>query len=139
MLALTSANAAVLALAVAIVLALAAPGAARAATEPSSVRVAAPAGATTPDDMTSPVDTTNPFLPENANLGDCLSSLPRPDCGSTARGGFAQWATLVALVAGLTFIGWRVVRGARRNAAAAATRDAAQTQQRPPSAAPPTP
>lgn len=69
-----------------------------------------------------PVDTTNPFLPQDANLGDCLSSLPRPDCGSAARGGFAQWSVLVVLVAGLAFIGWRVVRGARRNAAAAAGR-----------------
>lgn len=84
-----------------------------------------------------PVDTTNPFLPENANLGDCLSSLPRPECGSTARGGFAQWSVLVVLIAGLAFIGWRVVRGARRNAAAAAARlDPTTGQQTPPTTTP---
>ena len=82
-----------------------------------AVGMAAPLAATVP-----PTDTTNPFLPDGANIGDCLSSLPRPDCGSQARGGFAQWSVLVVLVAGLAFIGWRVVRGARRNARAAAAR-----------------
>lgn len=79
--------------------------------------IAAPASATVP-----PTDTTNPYLPEGVNIGDCLSSMPRPDCGSQARGGVAQWSVLVVLVGGLAFIGWRVVRGARRNAASAAAR-----------------
>ena len=62
----------------------------------------------------APEATDNPFIPENANLGDCVSSLPRPECGSEARGGVGQWLVLGALVAGLGFIGWRVSRGMRR-------------------------
>ncbi len=81
-------------------------------------RVAAePAGATpsttTPAPEPVPDATDNPFIPENANLGDCVSSLPRPECGSTARGGTGQWLVLGALLGGLGFIGWRVSRGIR--------------------------
>jgi hypothetical protein len=83
---------------------------------------AAHAGAAAAVTTLPPTDTTNPFLPEEASLGDCLSALPPPNCGSEARGGFAQWSVLAVLVAGLTFIGWRVVRGARRNSRAAAAR-----------------
>lgn len=86
-----------------------------------SAPVVGPTAATT---AAPPTDTTNPFLPDEASLGDCLSALPPPNCGSEARGGFAQWSVLAVLVAGLTFIGWRVVRGARRNARSAAGRHA---------------
>lgn len=64
------------------------------------------------DDTTRP--TTNEFLPAERPLGDCLSSLPKPDCGSEARGGWAQTAVFAAIVAGLAFIAWRVVAGSRR-------------------------
>ena len=55
----------------------------------------------------------NDFIPENRNLGDCISAVPKPDCGSEARGGWHQSLVFVVLVAALAFIGWRIVRGAR--------------------------
>lgn len=64
------------------------------------------------DDTTRP--TVNEFFPEERPLSDCLSSLPKPNCGSEARGGWAQTAVFVSIVVGLAFIAWRVVAGARR-------------------------
>jgi hypothetical protein len=64
------------------------------------------------DDTTRP--TFNEFLPDARPLGDCLSSLPKPDCGSEARGGWRQTAVFLAIVAGLAFIAWRVVAASRR-------------------------
>jgi hypothetical protein len=55
----------------------------------------------------------NPFIPDDANLGDCVSSAPRPECGSDQRGGYHQYVTLVILFLGTVFIGWRVARGVR--------------------------
>jgi hypothetical protein len=55
----------------------------------------------------------NPFIPENANLGDCVSSLPRPDCGTDQRSGYHQYLTLIVLFLGTVFIGWRIARGVR--------------------------
>jgi hypothetical protein len=57
---------------------------------------------------------TNPFIPEDANIGDCVSSLPRPNCGSEIRGDSHALMTFGVLVAGLAFIGWRVGRSVRR-------------------------
>jgi hypothetical protein len=62
---------------------------------------------------TSIVD--NEFVPESANIGDCVSAVPRPDCGSEARGGWRQALVFAAVVAGLALIAWRVVVGVRRN------------------------
>jgi len=62
----------------------------------------------------------NPFIPEDRNLSDCLSSLPKPGCGSEARGGALQFATFGILMLGMAFIGWRVFRSVKR-------RDDAQT------------
>ena len=76
------------------------------------VEVAAPVTTTVPEP--APEATDNPFIPENANLGDCVSSLPRPGCGSEAHGGVGQWLVFGALVGGLGFIGWRVSRGIRK-------------------------
>ena len=64
------------------------------------------------DDTTRP--TINEFFPEERPLSDCLSSLPKPDCGSEARGGWAQTAVFVLIIAGLAFIAWRVVASSRR-------------------------
>jgi hypothetical protein len=68
------------------------------------------AGATAPP--TTIVD--NPFLPDDQNLSDCISALPRPDCGSEERGGWRQILVLALVVAGFAFIAWRVVRSVRR-------------------------
>jgi hypothetical protein len=57
---------------------------------------------------------TNPFIPENVNIGDCVSSLPRPGCGSEAGSSGATLLTFGVLTAGLAFIGWRVARGVRQ-------------------------
>lgn len=73
------------------------------------------------DDTTRP--TINEFFPEERPLSDCLSSLPKPDCGSDARGGWAQTAVFGALLAGLAFIGWRIWAGARRRTPDDATRN----------------
>ena len=58
----------------------------------------------------------NPYLPESANLGDCVSALPRPECGSGARGGWRQTAVFVVLVGALVAIGIRVAVGLRQRA-----------------------
>ena len=86
-----------------------------AADGPLSVNVSASAsvpGDEGDGDTTRP--TFNEFLPDARPLGDCLSSLPKPDCGSEARGGWRQTAVFLAIVAGLAFIAWRVVAASRR-------------------------
>ena len=57
---------------------------------------------------------TNPFIPEDVNIGDCVSSLPRPGCGNEIRGDGHAMLTFAVLVAGLSFIGWRIARSVRR-------------------------
>jgi hypothetical protein len=57
---------------------------------------------------------TNPFIPEDVNIGDCVSSLPRPGCGNEIRGDGHSMLTFAVLVAGLSFIGWRIGRSVRR-------------------------
>lgn len=57
---------------------------------------------------------TNPFIPEDVNIGDCVSSLPRPGCGNEIRGDSHAMLTFAVLVAGLSFIGWRITRSVRR-------------------------
>jgi hypothetical protein len=56
----------------------------------------------------------NPFLPENENLSECISSLPGPNCGSEARGGWRQTVVFAVVVAALVAIGARIVYGVRR-------------------------
>jgi hypothetical protein len=81
--------------------------------EPTGGRVAA-AVATAPPDDEAPRDTINEFLPEERGLGECISALPKPGCGSEARGGWRQGVVLLSILTGLGFIAWRVVRSARR-------------------------
>ena len=56
----------------------------------------------------------NPFLPENANIGDCVSALPRPECGSKARGGWRQMLVFVAGLLAMAVIGVRLFVSVRR-------------------------
>lgn len=63
---------------------------------------------------TPPPDTVNDFLPVDRGIGDCISALPKPGCGSESRGGWAQTAVFGAIVIGLAFIVWRIVLSARR-------------------------
>ena len=83
------------------------------------VILTAPSGrvlATTPPTPppTPPPVTFNEFLPEDRGLGECISAVPRPGCGSEARGGWRQTLVLVAVLVGLALIVWRVVAGSRR-------------------------
>jgi len=64
---------------------------------------------------TDPPPTVNPFLPEERGLGDCISAVPKPGCGSEERGGWHQYLVAIALVGGLTFVGWRIVSGVRKS------------------------
>jgi hypothetical protein len=57
---------------------------------------------------------TNPFIPEDVNIGDCVSALPRPGCGNEIRGDSHSMITFGVLMAGLAFIGWRIARSVRR-------------------------
>ncbi|MEJ7800457.1 MAG: hypothetical protein WKF60_08060 [Ilumatobacter sp.] len=85
------------------------------ATGPSSAAVTASAATTTPlDGPPRPPETFNEFLPEERGLGECISSVPRPGCGSEARGGWHQTLVFLAIFAGLGLIGWRIAAGARK-------------------------
>lgn len=100
----------------------AAPGLADAGASP----IVAPAPTQADDDTTEPGDdavptvTVNEFLPTDRDLSECLSALPRPGCGSEARGGWRQTAIFVAMLGGLAFIAWRIVASSRRARAALA-------------------
>ena len=63
-------------------------------------------------DPTVPPITANPFLPDDRGISECISALPKPGCGSEERGGWHQGLILLALVGGLSVIGWRIVAGA---------------------------
>ncbi len=56
----------------------------------------------------------NEFLPENADLDECISALPRPECGSKARGGWRQTLIFGIVVVVLAFGGWRLMTAVRR-------------------------
>lgn len=91
-----------------------------AAVAPASAGVPPPtdgSGAVTEQVPTGPA--ANDFVPDDVNLGDCLSSLPRPGCGSENRSGLHQYLVFGALVAGTAFIGWRIARSVRRRDAGA--------------------
>jgi len=66
-------------------------------------------------DVASSPDTTgvNEFLPERENVSDCIGAVERPNCGSKSKGGWRMYLTFGVLIAGMSFIGWRVVRGVR--------------------------
>jgi len=63
---------------------------------------------------TPPPTVYSEYYPDARPRSDCLSSLPKPGCGSEARGGWRQISLLGAIVVALAFIAWRIVRGARR-------------------------
>lgn len=58
----------------------------------------------------------NAFFPDDSstNITDCVSALPRPECGSKERGGWRQGVVFGAIVVGLVGIGTRLVIGVRR-------------------------
>ena len=85
--------------------------------QPPSTTVSAAVG----DPATTVLD--NDFLPADRDLSECISALPQPGCGSEARGGWRQTLVLLAVAVGLAFIGWRIIRSARRRRPAPADRD----------------
>jgi hypothetical protein len=56
----------------------------------------------------------NPFIPEDQNLSDCISALPRPGCGSEERGGWRQAVVFGLIIVAGAFIAWRIVRIVRQ-------------------------
>lgn len=56
----------------------------------------------------------NPFIPADQNLSTCVSSLPRPNCGSELQGGWRQGLLFGLLMLGMAFIGWRIFHSVRR-------------------------
>ncbi len=88
------------------------------------VLLVAPLGATAhaqsddeapPPSIDVPVDTANPFIPEDRDLTECIGMLQRPGCGSEARGGWHQNAVAIAMIGGLVVIFGRVAYGVRKN------------------------
>ena len=65
----------------------------------------------------APAPTVNDFLPEDRSIGECISAVPKPGCGSESRGGWRQYLVAIVLVAGLVIIGWRIVSGVRKSPA----------------------
>jgi len=55
----------------------------------------------------------NDFLPEGEQLSACVGAVERPNCGSSAKGGWRQYLVLGVLLLGLTFIGWRIRKGVK--------------------------
>lgn len=73
------------------------------------------------DDPSPPTVTANEFIPEDRDLSECISALPKPDCGSDARGGWRQAVVLALVLAGTAGIGIRIALAIRR-------RDASMTE-----------
>ena len=90
-----------------------------------TVTVAAPVASTEPP---PPPVTDNEFIPEGRDFSECITALPKPDCGSAARSDWHQGLVLGVMIAGLIVIGWRIVRGVRRREAAATDIDAPPTK-----------
>lgn len=67
---------------------------------------------------TPPPVTFNEFLPEDRALSECISAVPKPGCGSEARGGWHQTLVLLAIVMGIAVIAWRIIVSARTARAA---------------------
>ena len=73
-----------------------------------------------PDDL--PITTVfNDFYPEDRDLSDCLSVLPRPGCGSAARSGWPQLVVFGLILVGVGAVATRVIVSARRNRTPPAT------------------
>lgn len=96
--------------------------------------VAGPLAGTAASAGTEPVDppppvTVNEFFPQDRSLSDCLSALPKPGCGSEARGGMHQTAVFAALMLGLLVIGTRIVFAIRKRDAANVPEEQPQREQ----------
>ena len=70
--------------------------------------------ATASSEPPPPPVTDNVFIPEDRDFGECITAVPKPGCGTEARSDWHQGLVLGLMVAGLVFVGWRIVRGVRR-------------------------
>ena len=75
-----------------------------------------------------PPVTDNVFVPENRDLGECITAVPKPGCGSEARSDWHQGLVLGVMIAGLVIIGWRIVRGVRQRETATRSVDAPRSK-----------
>lgn len=81
-----------------------------------------PAGQLGPDDL--PVSTVfNEFYPEDRDLSDCLSVLPKPGCGSDARSGWPQLVVFALILLGVGVVVARVMVSSRRSRTGTRTGD----------------
>jgi len=76
--------------------------------------IAGRAEAATAPPPTVPESTLNEFIPEGRPISECISAAPKPYCGRDSD--WRQIAVMGVLAAGLTFVGWRIVKGLRRPA-----------------------
>lgn len=60
------------------------------------------------------IEPANEFVPVDRDISECISAIPKPGCGSDARGGWRQSLVLLAILVGLALIVWRIVVGARK-------------------------
>jgi hypothetical protein len=68
--------------------------------------------ATTTIDAPAPT-VTNDLLPEQNDLTNCVGTVERANCGSSARADGHTYLVFLALALGMGFIGWRIARGVR--------------------------
>jgi hypothetical protein len=61
---------------------------------------------------TVPESTLNEFIPDDRPVSECISAAPKPGCERDSD--WHQVAVMAVLVAGLSFVGWRIVKGLRR-------------------------
>ncbi len=59
---------------------------------------------------------TNDFLPRQQNLTDCVGTVQLPNCGgdNPNKGDAQMYLTFGVMLAGMAFIGWRIVVGLQR-------------------------
>jgi len=63
----------------------------------------------------TPTNTDPPItLPEGKSLTECISSNPKPGCGTSRDTDAHQIAVLSVMFAAMVFIGWRITRSIRR-------------------------
>jgi hypothetical protein len=81
---------------------------------PAVLHPAGHAAATAPPDTSAagPV-ATNDLLPQDNDLGNCVGTVERANCGSDARADGHTYLVFGVLTLALVFIGWRISRAVR--------------------------
>lgn len=75
-------------------------------------------GAAPPPTTTVPATPTtladNVFVPEDQDLDECISALPKPGCGSESRGGWRQTLVFAVMLVAMVAIAVRIAFSVRR-------------------------